>query len=174
MRSCATGEEEVEDVDAIRDVEVSRIVGICSVHANGCLPAQEEKIQDKNSVGDIDPGLVPKLVKKGFEGPIFATRASVDLLQFMLADSAYIQESNAERHNRSLERRGLPLIEPAYNSKDVAAALSRMAGMDYESWFEPKDGVRVRYWNAGHILGSASAEVVFDPDRSGNLDPASS
>ena len=113
-------------------------------------------------------GLVPKLVKKGFEGPIFATPASVDLLQFMLADSAYIQESNAERRNRSLERRGLPLIEPAYNSEDVAAALSRMEGMDYESWFEPKDGVSVRYWNAGHILGSASAEVVFDPDRSGN------
>ncbi len=112
---------------------------------------------------------MPKLVKKGFKGPIFATQATVDLLQFMLADSAYIQESNAERRNRSLERRGLPLIEPAYTSEDVAAALSRMEGMDYESLFEPKDGVSVRFWNAGHILGSASAEVVFDPDRSGNM-----
>ena len=113
-------------------------------------------------------GLVPKLVKEGFEGPIFATRATVDLLQFMLADSAHIQESNAERRNRSLERRGLPLIEPAYTSEDVAAALAHMRGVDYETWFEPKDGVQVRFWNAGHILGSASAEVVFDPDRSGN------
>ncbi len=113
-------------------------------------------------------GLVPKLVKEGFEGPIFATRATVDLLQFMLADSAHIQESNAERRNRSLERRGLPPVEPAYSSEHVEAALARMQGMDYETWFEPKDGVEVRYWNAGHILGSASAEVVFDPDRSGN------
>jgi metallo-beta-lactamase family protein len=113
-------------------------------------------------------GLVPKLVKKGFSGPIFATPPTVDLLEFLLADSAHIQESNAERRNRSRKRRGLPLIEPAYNSKDVTTALERMEGIDYETWFEPRDGVQVRYWNAGHILGSASAEVAFDPDRSGN------
>lgn len=113
-------------------------------------------------------GLVPKLVKEGFEGPIFATRATVDLLQFMLADSAHIQESNAERRNRNLARRGLPLVQPAYTSKDVAAALERMQGVDYESSFEPGDGIQVRFWNAGHILGSASAEVVFDRDGSGN------
>jgi metallo-beta-lactamase family protein len=113
-------------------------------------------------------GLVPKLVKKGFTGPIFATRPTVDLLQFLLMDSAHIQESNAERRNRSLKRRGRPLVQPAYTSEDVAVALERMQGVDYESWLEPTDGVQVRYWNAGHILGSASAEVAFDPDRSGN------
>jgi metallo-beta-lactamase family protein len=113
-------------------------------------------------------GLVPKLVREGFTGPIYATRATVDLLQFLLADSAHIQESNADRRNRRRRRRGQPLIEPAYTTEHVRAALERMQAGDYETWFEPVDGVTVRYWNAGHILGSASAEVVFDPDSSGN------
>jgi metallo-beta-lactamase family protein len=113
-------------------------------------------------------GLVPKLVKEGFQGQIYATRATVDLLQFMLADSAHIQQANAERHNRKRLQRGRPPVEPAYTMEHVEAALERMQAVDYEQWLEPRPSVRVRLWNAGHILGSASAEVVFNPDRSGN------
>ena len=113
-------------------------------------------------------GLVPKLVKDGFQGRIYATRPTVDLLQFMLADSAHIQEANAERHNRKRLRRGQPPVEPAYSMEHVAATLEQLEAVDYEQWLEPRPSVRVRLWNAGHILGSASAEVVFDPDRSGN------
>jgi metallo-beta-lactamase family protein len=113
-------------------------------------------------------GLVPKLGKEGFGGTIFATGATVDLLQFMLADSAHIQESNVERRNRRRRRRGQPLLVPAYTSEDAEAVLRLMQPVDYGEWFEPAPGVRVRYWNAGHILGSASAEVVFDADAQGN------
>lgn len=113
-------------------------------------------------------GLLPKLVKEGFEGEIFATQATVDLLEFMLADSAHIQESNAERANRKRERRGQAPIEPAYTIEDVRAALELLQPLEYEQWFEPRPGIRVRFWNAGHILGSASAEVVFNQDASGN------
>ncbi len=113
-------------------------------------------------------GLVPKLVKEGFDGDIYATKATVDLLQFMLADSAHIQESNAERQNRKRARRGQPPVEPAYTSEHVNAALKLLRPMEYEQWFEPRPGVRARFWNAGHILGSASVEVAFDADASSN------
>ena len=109
-------------------------------------------------------GLVPKLVKEGFKGPIFATRATVDLLEFMLADSAHIQESNAERRNRRRKRRGEKPIEPSYSIEDVNAALEMMQLLEYEEWWAPQPGVRARFWNAGHILGSASVEVAFDTD----------
>ena len=111
-------------------------------------------------------GLLPKLVKAGFSGPIFATQPSADLLEFMLRDSAWIQESNAERWNRKRMRKGEEKVEPIYTMPDAEETLKLMRGVDYEEWFEPKPGVRVRFWNAGHLLGSASAEIRID-DASG-------
>jgi len=113
-------------------------------------------------------GLIPKLVKAGFDGPIYATKATADLLEFMLPDSASIQESNAERHNRRRRRRNQPEIKPVYDSEDAARALEKLHPVEYESWFEPVAGVHVRFWNAGHILGSASAELQLDDTDSGN------
>jgi len=112
-------------------------------------------------------GLLPKLVKAGFKGTIYATAPSADLLQFMLRDSAYIQESNAERQNKKRARKGQKKIEPIYSMVDAEEALSLIKGVDYETWFEPKPGVKVRFWNAGHLLGSASAEVRIDDKASG-------
>jgi metallo-beta-lactamase family protein len=106
-------------------------------------------------------GLVPKLIKEGFSGDIYATQATVDLLQFMLADSAHIQKANADRHNRKRRRRGQPLIEPAYTIEHVSRALGLMQPLDYMQWFEPQPGIRLRFWNAGHILGSASVELAM-------------
>lgn len=106
-------------------------------------------------------GLVPKLMAQGFDGPIYATRATIDLMQFMMMDSARIQESDTERTNRWRQRRGKPPVEPLYTQDDARAALERMVPVDYEQWVEPSPGFHVRYWNAGHILGSASIEVKF-------------
>lgn len=111
-------------------------------------------------------GLLPKLVKRGFTGTIFATRATVDLLEFMLLDGASIQESNAERFNRKMQRRGLPEVEPLYTEDDARQTLRQLEAVDYETWFSPKDGVEVRFWNAGHILGSASAELKLEDESS--------
>ena len=104
-------------------------------------------------------GLLPKLVKKGFAGEIFATEATCDLLQFMLPDSAYIQESGVKRHNRNLRRRGLPAVQPIYGMPDAEATLKLLKHEAYEGWFSPRDGIRARFWNAGHLLGSASVEL---------------
>ncbi|TWU35876.1 MBL fold metallo-hydrolase [Novipirellula artificiosorum] len=104
-------------------------------------------------------GLLPKLVKAGFTGKIFATEATCDLLEFMLKDSAYIQETNTERLNRKLAQKGEPLIEPIYSMVDAEQTLQQLERVEYAQWFTPEPGVRCRLWNAGHLLGSASAEI---------------
>ncbi|TWU49778.1 MBL fold metallo-hydrolase RNA specificity domain-containing protein [Rubripirellula reticaptiva] len=104
-------------------------------------------------------GLLPKLTKAGFTGPIYTTPATKDLLEFMLLDSAYIQESNAERQNKKNERRGEPAVEPIYTIEDAKHVLKQIKTHEYEAWFEPSTDVRVRFWNAGHLLGSLSAEI---------------
>jgi metallo-beta-lactamase family protein len=107
-------------------------------------------------------GLLPKLVKAGFGGNIYATGPTADLLEFMLRDSAFIQQSNAERQNKKRQRRGEAMVEPIYSIADAEQTLRLLKSVDYETWFEPKQGVRVRFWNAGHLLGSASAEIQVD------------
>jgi len=110
--------------------------------------------------GHIDhTGLIPKLVHHGFNGPIYATQSTLELLEYLLRDGASIQESNAERKNKKLKRRGQPTIEPLYTMADAEAALALVHPVSYEKWFSPAKGVEVRYWNAGHIIGSASAEM---------------
>ncbi len=104
-------------------------------------------------------GLLPKLVKQGFDGPIFATEGSFDLLSYMLPDSAFIQEMEVERLNRRNAQRGRPTVEPMYTRGDTEATLKAFSNVDYETWREVGDGVRARFWNAGHILGAASIEV---------------
>lgn len=110
-------------------------------------------------------GLLPKLAKAGYRRPIHATEPTCDLLTFMMPDSAKIQEGNADRENRKRARKGLDEIEPLYTMRDAETVLDLLQPVGgYETWFEPAPGIRVRYWNAGHILGSASAEIHF-PDR---------
>ena len=104
-------------------------------------------------------GLLPKLVKQGFQGKIYATEATCDLLNFMLADSAYIQESGVKRYNRNLRRRGLPAVQPIYTLQDAENTLKLLSRQPYETWFSPQDGIQARFWNAGHLLGSASVEL---------------
>lgn len=113
-------------------------------------------------------GLLPKLIKYGFDAPIYATPPTVDLLSFMLKDSAKIQASDAMRQNRKRARKGLEPIEPTYSMEDAERTLELLKPVNYGQWFEPANGIHIRYWNAGHILGSASAEVTF-PDDNGNM-----
>ncbi len=107
-------------------------------------------------------GLIPKLCRHGFSGPIHTIESTRDLLTFMLPDSGHIQESEVERLNRRNRRRGRAEVEPIYTRADAEACLDQITGVAYESWFEPGPGIRARYWNAGHILGSASIELKIE------------
>ena len=104
-------------------------------------------------------GLLPKLVKHGFKGLIHATPATVDLCSVMLPDSGNIQETEVDRLNRRNRQRGQDEVEPIYTMADAVASMEHFAPVSYGRWFEPVPGIRVRFWNAGHMLGSASAEV---------------
>ncbi len=115
-------------------------------------------------------GLVPKLVAQGFGGPILATEATADLLEFMMRDSAHIQESDTERRNRYLKRKGRKPEAPIFTMADAEAALERIETVEYDVWREPAPGLHVRFWNAGHILGSASVEMKLpDPEAGRTL-----
>lgn len=103
-------------------------------------------------------GLVPKLVKAGFRGPVMATEGTTDLLSFMLPDSGYIQETEVERLNRRNQQRGRPTVTPIYTRADAEASLRAIRKVPYDRWIAGGKGVRARFWNAGHILGSASIE----------------
>jgi metallo-beta-lactamase family protein len=107
-------------------------------------------------------GLLPKLSKHGFGRTIHATAPTVDLLSFMLPDSGHIQESEVERLNRRNRRRGRSPVEPIYTRTDAESCLRQLESVAYERWLQPGPGVRARFWNAGHILGSASIEVRID------------
>lgn len=110
-------------------------------------------------------GLLPKLVKQGFDGPIHATQGTIDLLSCMLPDSGHIQEVEVEQLNRRNAHRGRATVTPIYTAKDAEESLSAFKPVSYDNWFEPAPGVRARYWNAGHILGSASIEVEIETGR---------
>lgn len=107
-------------------------------------------------------GNLPNLVKQGYEGHIFATRATADLSTLMLADSGHIQESDAEYVNKKRVKRGEPSIEPLYTKEDAEAAAKMFKGVDYEAVFEPIPGVAARFYEAGHILGSASVSLEIE------------
>lgn len=107
-------------------------------------------------------GNLPNLVKQGFEGPIYATRASVDLTSLMLRDSGRIQESDAEFVNRKRAERGEEPIEPLYTEQDAEKAAGMFKGVDYNERFQPVPGVIVHFFEAGHILGSAGVMLEIE------------
>jgi metallo-beta-lactamase family protein len=106
-------------------------------------------------------GLLPKLMRDGFRGRIMATRGTIDLCSCLLPDAGNIQESEVAALNRRNSARGRAEVSPIYTQADAVACLDAFRPVEYETWFEVMAGVRARYWNAGHILGSASIEIEF-------------
>ena len=104
-------------------------------------------------------GRVPMLIKQGFQGRIVTTRLTADLLDIMLADSAHIQESEAEWKSRKAERSGAPKVEPLYTVEDAARVREFMTTCEYGQQVEVLPGVKATFTDAGHLLGSACITV---------------
>jgi len=110
-------------------------------------------------------GNLPNLVKNGFEGPIYATKATAHLSNIMLMDSGHIQESDTEYVNKKRLKRGEAPVEPIYTMEDAGHVAQYFQPKLYDQPFSPVDGVTARLVEAGHILGSAG--VVLDVEEGG-------
>lgn len=103
-------------------------------------------------------GLLPKLWRDGFRGPIYTTPATAELLEIMLRDSVSIQEAEAERAKRA-RNRDRAAAEPVYTMADAEAVLGQLSLLNYDDSYSPHDSIRTRLRDAGHILGSAILEI---------------
>ena len=107
-------------------------------------------------------GNLPNLTKQGYEGVIYATHATKDIASVMIADSGHIQEADAEFVNKKRAQRGEPPIEPLYTKEDAEEVAGMFVGVRYEEAFEPIPGVVARFYEAGHILGSAGVSLEIE------------
>jgi metallo-beta-lactamase family protein len=104
-------------------------------------------------------GSLPTLVKRGYEGRIFATHATVDLAEILLRDTAYIQAHDLEYINRRRRKNGQAPLEPIYDDRDVDETVGRFVGVDYDTPTPVAPNVTVTFRDAGHILGSSILEI---------------
>jgi metallo-beta-lactamase family protein len=107
-------------------------------------------------------GRLPLLRKQKFHGPIYTHHASRALCEIMLADSAYLQEKDAEWENKRRRRKGLRTIEPLYTRADAQAVIGQFHGLEYGEEQRVAPGITVRLSDAGHILGAAIVELWLE------------
>jgi len=106
-------------------------------------------------------GRLPLLVKEGFNGKIYAIKATCDLLSIMLRDSAQIQEMDAKWENKKGIRAGKNKVEPLYTMADAEKTLKYLVPCEYGKMEQLSDSVKFNFVDAGHILGSSSVEVFL-------------
>jgi len=127
-------------------------------------------------------GLIPKLVKEGFRGKVVCTKATLDLCEIMLKDSGHIQEIEAEWQSRKNKRSGREDTTPLYTAEDAEKSLRCFQAVGYDEILSLSGGLKVRFQDAGHILGSAIIEMwveeggqekklVFSGDLGGSGQP---
>lgn len=143
----------------------------------GLFQGRREESEAKNRQWPINPkqidavvlshahadhaGRLPRLVKEGFDGPIFCTPATRDLCAVMLPDSAHIQEEDVFYVNKKRRRKGLPPIEALYDRDDALGAIRRVQTISYDRWFPVVPGLLACFLEAGHMLGSAGVRLEF-------------
>ncbi|MBD1394021.1 MBL fold metallo-hydrolase RNA specificity domain-containing protein [Mucilaginibacter glaciei] len=107
-------------------------------------------------------GLIPRLVKEGFEGQIFCTPATMDLAHILLMDSAKIQMQDVEYDNKHRGRKNQPLLEALYTEEDAIAALRLFKIVDYHQEYQITPALKFKFTDAGHVLGSAAIHIRVD------------
>lgn len=108
-------------------------------------------------------GNLPTLAKNGFNGPVYSTFATRDLCNYMLSDSAFIQEREVEQ----MIKHGKKPVDPLYTMEDAESVLSMFHGVGYYQPFEVCEGVICQFRDAGHILGSATVHLTIDDKETG-------
>jgi len=147
----------------------------------GLFQGRRQEAQEKNKNFPFDPvavdamilshahidhsGNIPSLVKNGYKGPIYCTPATKDLCFYMLRDSAFIHEKEAEYLNEKKKKKGEDLIEPLYTQEDVDMAMTLFKEVNLNETFEPLPGFKITLREAGHILGSAMLQMEITDEK---------
>lgn len=148
----------------------------------GMFQGRRKEAEEKNKGFKFDPkevdcvilshahidhsGNLPLLVKQGFNGPIYSTHATRNLCNYMLTDSAFIQEREYEYLKKRAKKKNEEVEEPLYNFEDAEKTLSLFHAVNYEQSFVVEDGVIASFYDAGHILGSALTHLIFYDKKS--------
>ena len=109
-------------------------------------------------------GRIPKLYNEGYRNPVYAHKATCDLCSLMLPDSGHIQEMEIEWKNRKRERKGEKALPPMYTAEDAARCLEIFREVQYGRILEITPEIKVRYNDAGHMLGSSIIEIWVEED----------
>ena len=109
-------------------------------------------------------GYLPLLIKQGFTGKVYCTGATADLAYIMLMDSANIQEQEADWANRKAKRSGKQLVQPLYTAQDAKDILKHFVSVDYLQEVEIFEGLTAKFFDVGHLLGSAAIQLKINED----------
>src|SRR5690606_4774660 len=110
-------------------------------------------------------GLLPKLVKEGYQGPIYCTEATAALADILLRDSAHIQESDVAHINKIKKQQGKSLVTPLYTMEDTLKVFPLFKKLDMNEWYQLDDQVQLQYTEAGHIIGSACVNLKLTENQ---------
>src|SRR6516164_4474722 len=115
--------------------------------------------------GHLDhTGRLPLLAKMGYAGPVYGTAATLDMTGLIVRDSARLQVADTERKNRKRMRAGEPPREPLYTPDDAEKILSQLRPVPYQKEFQIAPGIKAIWHDAGHMLGSASIQLIVEED----------
>jgi metallo-beta-lactamase family protein len=115
--------------------------------------------------GHLDhTGRLPLLAKRGHTAPVFATPATIEMTALILRDSARIQAGDAERRNRKRQRAGEPPEEPLYTLENAEAIIQCLKPVPYQKPVQVAPGVQAIWAESGHMLGSASIQLIVEED----------
>ncbi len=129
--------------------------------------SERYRVQDLQAIyithAHIDhSGLVPRLVRLGYNGPVYASKATAELLRILWADSAHIQEMEAQWQTRKNKRKGAKPVEPLYEAQDAEAASALLQPVEMDVDLRLMAGVQANFVTAGHILGAASLLLTVE------------
>lgn len=164
---------EVTGSNYVVEVGSTRFLVDCGMHQGGDREERQNFAPFPYDLDEIDfvllthahidhSGRLPRLVREGYDGPIYATSPTCDLAEIMLLDSAYIQEMEAEWRTRKAKRAGRRDVEPLYTQDDARKTIRLLKPVEYDKPIQLAPGVSVVFHDAGHILGSSFLELHLE------------
>ena len=145
----------------------------CGLFQGGKTEKAKNRRPDKLEGGKLDAvvlthahldhvGRLPLLTRNGYEGPIYATRPTIDIATLILRDSLSLQKADLRRENRARSRSGLAPLEPLFTEADVRRLKPLAKAVAYNQRIEIAPGIQARLIDAGHVIGSASVELTVE------------